>query len=108
MARSDGRVEQGQKLSTAISARAWNRAQDAADIVLGVRPGIASDPWNAITPGCAHITAQSVAAYPMLQFSVASLIDYGDQGLSQNDGAIAQHVFPRWPWMGCGKSRRSA
>jgi hypothetical protein len=35
--RNDGRIEPGQKLSTAISARAWNRAQDAADLVLGQR-----------------------------------------------------------------------
>ena len=35
--RKDGRIEPGQKLGTAISARAWNRAQDAADIVLGER-----------------------------------------------------------------------
>jgi len=35
--RKDGRIESGQKLSTAISARAWNRAQDAADIVLDGR-----------------------------------------------------------------------
>jgi hypothetical protein len=33
--RRDGRIESGQKLSSAISARAWNRAQDAADLVLG-------------------------------------------------------------------------
>lgn len=38
MARADGRLEAGQKLR--VSARAWNRAQDAADIVLGARPGI--------------------------------------------------------------------
>lgn len=37
--RRDGRIEPGQPLGTAISARAWNRAQDAADIVLGQRPG---------------------------------------------------------------------
>jgi hypothetical protein len=37
MARSDGRVEPGQSLKSAFSARAWNRAQDAADIVLGER-----------------------------------------------------------------------
>lgn len=42
MAKPDGRIEKGQRLSTAISARAWNRAQDAADIVLGVRPGVAA------------------------------------------------------------------
>jgi len=40
MAKPDGRIEKGQRLSTAISARAWNRAQDAADIVLGARPGV--------------------------------------------------------------------
>jgi len=41
MARPDGRLEPGQPLRGAISARAWNRAQDAADIVLGARSGIA-------------------------------------------------------------------
>jgi|GEM_PF-2455364 len=35
MARPDGRIEQGQPLRGAISARAWNRAQDAADLVFG-------------------------------------------------------------------------
>lgn len=35
MARADGRVEPGQPLKSAFSARAWNRAQDAADLVLG-------------------------------------------------------------------------
>jgi hypothetical protein len=40
MARNDGRIEAGQKLAGAISARAWNRAQDAADRVLGVGTGI--------------------------------------------------------------------
>jgi len=45
MNRPDGRIEKGQRLTTAISARAWNRAQDAADIVLGATPGVtAGDP----------------------------------------------------------------
>jgi hypothetical protein len=38
--RRDGRIDAGQKLSKAISARAWNRAQDAADVVLGQAPGV--------------------------------------------------------------------
>jgi hypothetical protein len=42
MARNDGRIEPGQKLSSAISARAWNRAQQAADVVLGERNQFAS------------------------------------------------------------------
>lgn len=37
--RKDGRIEKGQKLATAISARAWNRSQQAADVVLGAQPG---------------------------------------------------------------------
>jgi hypothetical protein len=37
--RPDGRVEPGQRISSAFSARAWNRAQDAADVVLGARTG---------------------------------------------------------------------
>jgi hypothetical protein len=34
------RVEAGQPISEAFSATGWNRAQDAADIVLGARPGV--------------------------------------------------------------------
>jgi len=40
MARPDGRIEKGQRLSSAISARAWNRAQEAADRVLGAGTGV--------------------------------------------------------------------
>ena len=43
MGRPDGRIEKGQRLGSAISARAWNRAQDAADVVLGVTPGFSAD-----------------------------------------------------------------
>ena len=47
--RQDGRIEPGQKLSKAISARAWNRAQDAADIVLGDSLAIQASPGKGIT-----------------------------------------------------------
>jgi hypothetical protein len=47
--RNDGRIEPGQKLSTAISARAWNRAQDAADIVLGQRIGFGAGAGRGFT-----------------------------------------------------------
>jgi hypothetical protein len=40
MPRPDGRIEPGQPLRGAISAKAWNRAQDAADLVLGAGTGI--------------------------------------------------------------------
>ena len=46
MSRPDGRIEPGQPLRGAISARAWNRAQDAADLVLGANPGTAGVPGS--------------------------------------------------------------
>jgi hypothetical protein len=49
MPRQDGRIEQGQSLKSAISARAWNRAQDAADIVLGQRYGTQADAFTVAT-----------------------------------------------------------
>jgi predicted RecA/RadA family phage recombinase len=48
MARPDGRLEQGQPLRGAISARAWNRAQDAADLVLGANPGTEGVPGSPV------------------------------------------------------------
>jgi hypothetical protein len=48
MARPDGRIEQGQPLRGAISARAWNRAQDAADLVLGANPGTEGVPGSPV------------------------------------------------------------
>ena len=43
MARADGRIQPGQKLTSAVSARAWNRAQDAADRILGERQQFGAD-----------------------------------------------------------------
>ena len=43
MARQDGRLEPGQRLNGAISARAWNRMMDAADVVHGDRYSVTAD-----------------------------------------------------------------
>ena len=48
MPRPDGRIEPGQPLRGAISARAWNRAQDAADLVLGANPGTEGSPGSPV------------------------------------------------------------
>lgn len=56
MPRADGRIEPGQKLTSAISARAWNRAQQAADIVLGNNPGFAAGPTTTATLPCLKAT----------------------------------------------------
>lgn len=39
---SFGRIKRGQRLDSAISARAWNRAQDAADLILSERDLVAA------------------------------------------------------------------
>jgi len=57
--RPDGRIDPGQKLATAISARAWNRAQDAADIVLGGRTEAAVTPLA----GRVHVLGKTSAAW---------------------------------------------
>jgi len=48
MPRPDGRLEPGQPLRGAISARAWNRAQDAADLVLGANPSTEGVPGSLV------------------------------------------------------------
>ena len=48
MPRPDGRIEPGQPIRSAISARAWNRAQMAADIVLGANAGTSGDPGSTV------------------------------------------------------------
>jgi hypothetical protein len=40
--RTDYRIEAGQDIGSAISATAWNRAQEAADVVLGATPAISA------------------------------------------------------------------
>lgn len=47
MPRKDGRLEPGQSIHGAISARAWNRAQDAADIVLNDRYSVSGESGGA-------------------------------------------------------------
>ena len=74
MGRPDGRIEKGQRLNRAISARAWNRAQDAADHVLGVRPGVdaeslvgASAPYQWVY--CKNTTGSLVGRWGMMRIS---------------------------------------
>lgn len=47
MPRQDGRIEPGQPLNGAISARAWNRMLDAADLVLGDSRGVTAGSMSA-------------------------------------------------------------
>jgi len=59
MPRADGRLEPGQPIRGAISARAWNRAQDAADVVLGAHAGTMSGTLSYARPPFTSILATS-------------------------------------------------
>jgi len=72
MGRPDGRIEKGQRLSSAISARAWNRAQEAADRVLGAAPGVEA---GAGIPGSKNIV------YPV-EISGGTTFPYAVVGIS--------------------------
>lgn len=64
MPRNDGRIEPGQKLAGAISARAWNRAQDAADRVLGVATGFSAVPGAGDDFGIVYANTKSLFGEP--------------------------------------------
>lgn len=83
--RRDGRIEPGQPLKSAISAAAWNRAQDAADVVLGQRPGFAADgvrgpaaPYTAIL--CRNGSGSDVARWGVLAISGLAVPPSGATG----------------------------
>ena len=73
MARPDGRIEKGQRLSSAISARAWNRAQEAADRVLGVSPGAEADVANFISYPLTRLKIKNDLLYDLERFEIVSV-----------------------------------
>lgn len=90
MSRKDGRIEAGQSLRTAVSAKAWNRAQDAADIVLGQRAGFAAGgvqgpdvPYTSVL--CRNESGADVAAWGVLAINGIAITPSGpsDQSTKQ-------------------------
>lgn len=80
MKRADGRIEKGQRLSAAISARAWNRAQDAADIVLGARPSVLAGDGRRLPVGCVDMLLQSTETVkPINAFEVVEITGVANQ-----------------------------
>lgn len=71
--RRDGRIEPGQPLKTAISASAWNRAQDAADIVLGQRPGFAAESEAASTTPYTAVVVKNTTANDLPRWGVLGI-----------------------------------
>lgn len=67
MAKPDGRIEKGQKLGSAISARRWNDLCDAADIAHGRRPGVTAGQVQGPAATCLTVVVKnnSSADIPM-------------------------------------------
>lgn len=79
MARPDGRLEAGQPLRGTISARAWNRAQDAADVVLGSHAGTSGGPQNyPVARNFVHVKLSQ--AFSPLDF--VAIVNSGDPPVS--------------------------
>lgn len=83
--RQDGRIEPGQSLKSAISARAWNRAQDAADLVLGDRVGFGAEgpkgpqsPYTSLP--CKNVSATGVPRWGVLRISGVEIAPAGVSG----------------------------
>jgi hypothetical protein len=98
--RPDGRIEPGQKLASAISARAWNRAQDAADIVLGERTRFGAEAAATAAKSYTEMlgvnnTQATVSIYQPVHYSLAtSLQEFGDASIS-----LSSPVSPASPWL---------
>ena len=73
MARPDHRIERGQKISSALSASGWNRTQDAADIVLGVRTDAEAGPFAGGISAANYIVVQNNTAEPVPLWGVLAL-----------------------------------
>jgi hypothetical protein len=73
MAAPDGRIERGQPLESAISARAWNRAQDAADIVLGARVGMSALSPRTPAPPFVSLPCKNVSPEDVPRFGVVAI-----------------------------------
>jgi len=85
MPRNDGRIEPGEPISAAFSARAWNRAQDAADRVLGRSldnnaSGVSPYAWPCMTISVANTTGNTKAFLPGFVYQFFPYTGYAGSG----------------------------
>lgn len=90
MARPDGRIEPGQKLSTAISARAWNRAQEAADRVLGAGTGATGDGVAGVLAPYTAVYAKNSTSSTIARWGILAITGVEITPTSTSGGATAQ------------------
>lgn len=90
MARNDGRIEPGQKLSSAISARAWNRAQDAADRVLGAGTGFGAGGTQDGSAPYTFVYAKNGTGSTLARWGIMAITGVEITPTSTSGGATAQ------------------
>ena len=90
MARNDGRIEAGQKLAGAISARAWNRAQDAADRVLGAGTGFGAGGTQDGSAPYTFVYAKNSTGSTVARWGIMSITGVEITPTSTSGGATAQ------------------
>lgn len=101
MARPDGRIEAGEPLASAISARAWNRAQDAADIVLNNRPMGAAGALSSLAAPYTWVYGKNTTSSTVQQWTVRAIS--GVEVTPTNDAnAAATKQFQSMPVLRVG------
>jgi hypothetical protein len=90
MGKGDGRVRPGQKLDTAFSARAWNRAQDAADLVLGDRGGLQAGAGQTSDYPYTWVLAKNTTSGTVPRWGVLKISNVEITPTSSSGGATAQ------------------
>jgi hypothetical protein len=90
MARGDGRVRPGQNIAAAFSARAWNRAQDAADLVLGDRGGLQAGAGQTSDYPYTWVLAKNTTSGTVPRWGVLKISNVEITPTSLSGGATAQ------------------
>jgi hypothetical protein len=102
MGRADGRVRPGQNIATAFSARAWNRAQDAADVVLSRQTLFGADGTPPVDAAANVVLVKNMTGDTIPKFGVLGIsgveIDPSQGLFTDNDAAGARvREFSRRP-----------
>jgi len=90
MGKGDGRVRPGQRLDAAFSARAWNRAQDAADLVLGDRGGVQAGAGQTVAYPYTWVLAKNTTSSTVPRWGVLKIGGVEITPTSSSGGATAQ------------------
>lgn len=95
--RQDGRIEKGQRIGSAISARAWNRAQDAADVVLGVAPSLMAGPGSMPVSGAVEMLLRNDGTEEIDAYTVVEITGVANQRANASIDANYQKAFDPVP-----------